>query len=329
MSLYYKLYIQVIEGVNEIMFQKNSDKLKSAYKMQGFKFFMKKSLCYLTPKISKKSSRVIWIEKCTLYLSKYVDSDVNKYFSLYSTEKFQTKKNERPIIWILWLQGKHNMPLLVQKCYESVCSHCSDYDIRLLSQDDLNTYIQMPDYIEEQYRRETIPIAQYSDLVRICLLEQYGGLWLDATVLLTGTLPQYINNSDLFFYQSSNLYDEGLKLSNWLIQVKYPFNPIISALKDSLFRYWKVESHLIDNFVFHMMVNSLLLYKLFKCEWDKIPYSCNATSHIMQFSLLDSFSTEAWKSITCQTSVHKLTWKLKNQSIPADSMLSHILYESK
>lgn len=43
-----------------------------------------------------------------------------------------------------------------------------------------------------------IPEANYSDMLRTCLLLQYGGYWLDATCLLTSSFPEVIDKSEYF-----------------------------------------------------------------------------------------------------------------------------------
>lgn len=43
--------------------------------------------------------------------------------------------------------------------------------------------------------------THFSDLLRIELLINHGGLWLDATTYLTGTLPNYISENDFLFIE--------------------------------------------------------------------------------------------------------------------------------
>lgn len=43
--------------------------------------------------------------------------------------------------------------------------------------------------------------AHYSDIIRLALLYSYGGIWLDATIYMSGPLPQYITNEEWFMYQ--------------------------------------------------------------------------------------------------------------------------------
>ena len=52
----------------------------------------------------------------------------------------------------------------------------------------------MPDYLNEKLKSGALPLAIYTDLMRVALLEHYGGTWMDATILLTDEIPQEILN---------------------------------------------------------------------------------------------------------------------------------------
>lgn len=56
--------------------------------------------------------------------------------------------------------------------------------------------INMPDYLNEKLRSGALPLAIYTDLMCVALLEHYGGTWMDATILITDVISQEISNSD-------------------------------------------------------------------------------------------------------------------------------------
>ena len=80
------------------------------------------------------------------YLDKYMTSQI------YTIEDLKEIKSVRQnhTIWIFWKQGMEQAPKLIQKCFESVCRNKpKGFDIVLLSDDNLNDYIQLPDFIWE------------------------------------------------------------------------------------------------------------------------------------------------------------------------------------
>lgn len=88
--------------------------------------------------------KVLWQEhassKIKPYL-KYKDTDVEGL-------SFPENDVENPI-WIYWNKGIEQAPIIVQKCYESVCKH-SNQKIILLNDQNLADYIRLPDYIEKK-----------------------------------------------------------------------------------------------------------------------------------------------------------------------------------
>ena len=55
----------------------------------------------------------------------------------------------------------------------------------------------MPDYLNEKLKSGVLPLAIYTDLMRVALLEHYGGTWMDATILLTDEISQAIHSVKL------------------------------------------------------------------------------------------------------------------------------------
>ena len=125
--------------------------------------------------------KVLWQERASTKIKpylKYKETDVEGL-------SFPENDVENPI-WIYWNKGIEQAPIIVQKCYESVCKH-SNQKIILLNDQNLADYIRLPDYIEKKKDAGQIPMAGYADLMRFALLEHYGGTWIDSTVYLTDT----------------------------------------------------------------------------------------------------------------------------------------------
>lgn len=173
-------------------------------------------------------------------------------------------------IWQYWAQGfdAEKMPPLIQICLDSIKKYAPDYNIIRLSDENISQYIDLPEWIIA--KKNVIPIAHYSDLLRCLLLSTYGGLWLDAAVLLTGPLPQYLFSSDFFMYQrdpsepnkkyweNSFAYyfgwDKGFKV-NVLIGIMFakPNNTVITDMGAMLLNFWKDHNSIPDYFFFQIL----------------------------------------------------------------------------
>lgn len=87
--------------------------------------------------------------------------------------------------------------------------------------------------------------AALSDLIRFSLLEHFGGTWIDATVLLTGKIPEYILESDFFAFRDTfGLIENPATISNWLLH-SVPHNIIIKEAKIWLLRTGEMRNMLL------------------------------------------------------------------------------------
>ena len=94
-------------------------------------------------------------------------------------------------IWLFWNTGLEQAPEIVKTCYQSIKKYAGR-QVVLLTENNVQNYINMPDYLNEKLKSGVLPLAIYTDLMRVALLEHYGGTWMDATILLTDEIPQEI-----------------------------------------------------------------------------------------------------------------------------------------
>jgi len=86
-------------------------------------------------------------------------------------------------LWSYWHQGQP--PLVVRRCLENWRRHCPDWQIELISAGSLARFID-PATIPAGFERLTP--ARQSDWLRLALLARHGGVWLDASSILTTPL---------------------------------------------------------------------------------------------------------------------------------------------
>lgn len=130
----------------------------------------------------------------------------------YDVEKAETPK----IIWWCWFQGEENAPDLCKACLASLRLNYPDYDIRVVTQENLHQYVHMPDYIEEKFRKGQIGAAHYSDILRTLLLIEHGGAWIDSTVFSTKRAEDLLRQP-FFVYQNFMKENKACVLSSWMI----------------------------------------------------------------------------------------------------------------
>lgn len=88
------------------------------------------------------------------------------------------------IVWAMWYSAD-NMPELSRLCLKRMDESLSPlgYDVHILTKDTIKDFLDMSDilpYLEEG----KIAIQFYADVLRTRLLKEYGGFWLDATIMV-------------------------------------------------------------------------------------------------------------------------------------------------
>lgn len=210
--------------------------------------------------------------------------------------------------WICWMQGEENAPDLVRACIKSVRTHLTNFDVVILSESNINEYIKLPEHIMKKYHEGKISKTHFSDILRIAILCEYGGLWLDSTVLCTDAeFANKIIELPLFVYKVMNLDqndEEAIMSSSWLISAKSN-NPILMLTRDILYKYWEIHNYLSNFFLLHLCF--ALAARKNRKEWNNIPMYNNRSPHTLMFELGNKFDQHRWNEIKKISSFHKLT----------------------
>ena len=176
------------------------------------------------------------------------------YFFKYKKSIIESYTNQKPIIWMFWetLPGKKK-PGYIDLCHQSVIYNCSNcFQIIYLNEKNIRKYIPNLD----SYNIDHLRIQHKSDIYRYLLLQKYGGLWIDADILVLKCLCKYYKNLDKHDYvgfgcgynkkfcgQTLNGYGSPL---NWMMgskpNTKY-LNCIVSNVKNKLSSNEKVKYH--------------------------------------------------------------------------------------
>lgn len=212
-------------------------------------------------------------------------------------------------VWICWLQGMENAPQIVQDCYASVCYWMKDWKITVITAENMNEYVQFPDYIVRKWRKGIIPTALFADILRLELLIKYGGLWLDGTVLMTGRIPTYITNSNFFVYRNGWMDMEMINTANWLIYSKYKNCSLLVEVRELLYRYWSRYSYVKNYFIFHMFLR--MVTDANPELWEQVPAINHIDSHLLMQELPKHYDENRCQQIMRLTPIHKLTYKVE------------------
>lgn len=237
---------------------------------------------------------------------------VNKVVQAQQSKQSKQAEPCSQIIWQYWEQGFENAPDIVKACINSVQKYKGSCKHIILDKENLKEYIEIPEFILELNKKGVIKSAHFSDIVRTYLLEKHGGIWVDATVLLTDFLPSYVLNADFFVFQNDLNKDiEGLNITNYFISAKAN-NEFISRMRIFLELYWYENNYAI-NYFFYMHFLTLLTQANddLKKAFDKVPYYNFIQVQHFQRELLKPYDENYWEHVKQRSFAHKLSYKQK------------------
>ncbi|MCM1320686.1 MAG: capsular polysaccharide synthesis protein [Bacteroides sp.] len=229
------------------------------------------------------------------------------------------------IVWWCWLQGEENAPLVCKACLASLRAQLHGKRIIILTKENLWKYADFPEYIKTKYEKGIISHAHFSDLLRIQLLAEHGGTWIDSTVFCTG-FPEYIFNTPLFAYKEKERGAPAIQASSWLLSCEKN-NPIIRLTRDLLFLYWKKHTYLYHYFLLHFFF--AMATEKYREDWDCVPFFSNLPPHILQRELFNPYSKERFSQIARMSDIHKLTHKFDESKNTRGTFLEYILKQGE
>jgi hypothetical protein len=120
------------------------------------------------------------------------------------------------IIWTYWHDD--NPPLLIEKCIETWRFHNPDYKIHVLSENTFMKYCKYDIKSHKHYDPNKQPLV--ADMIRLDLLKNYGGVWMDASIICLKPI-KFNDTTSCFMYYMPNklgtLIGKFPAIENWFI----------------------------------------------------------------------------------------------------------------
>ena len=228
-------------------------------------------------------------------------------------------------IWVCWLQGEENMPLICKKCVESVRLHRGKHPVYLITMDNYSRYVTIPDYILRKLDKEEISLTHFSDILRANLLADHGGMWIDSTIYVTQDLP----NWNLLFYTLKQKFPCNktfISLYRWstFFQGGVKNNLLHCFLRDFLHLYYKNVKAQIDYFLTDYIIDIGYRYvPAIRKMVDEVPYSCQGI-HELRKILYTTLNLDKLNVLLKQNYAFKLTYKNQPAEIDPHSVYHYL-----
>lgn len=233
-----------------------------------------------------------------------IEKKYRKYISHknYSINKDTSVSDD---VWICWFQGIDTAPEIVKSCIRSIKKHMKNKKIHIITEANMNDYVEIPEYILQKWKEKRISYAHLSDILRTELLIKYGGFWIDATTFMSGEIPEYVTKKPLFLLNFKTREDLTIPKNSWFIYSQ-PNNRTLLITRDLLYEYWKKENHLSEYFLWHMFVKMAL--DKYPEDHKNIDYVSEEMSHMLLYNFFEKYNEDYWKQIKRFSNIHKLSY---------------------
>ena len=214
-------------------------------------------------------------------------------------------------IWVFWWQGEDSMPELVKGCYSQLCSNNSN--VVLITKNNIKQYCHIPDFIYDKVEKGDISFTHLSDIARVSLLAEHGGMWVDATCWISSAIPDWIKGLNLVSPKITNApLSRGWNCSRWhcwCMGTNMKNNPLFVFTRDVFYKFFERNSC----FPFYLFQDYLYDYAYRKMPQirqmiESVPDN-NIRWDKLHFTLNKPWSQEEYELMTKDNWVFKLSYK--------------------
>lgn len=134
------------------------------------------------------------------------------------SENYERKKYASDIVpKIIWSYWDKDPPEAVKLSIQSWKTFCPDYTILILNKDTVGNFISS-EILEHVAKRS---VQMQADYIRIYLLNTFGGIWIDASIIMFQPIDKWLQTEDIdfsgFYIGSLTTNPEYKVIENWFM----------------------------------------------------------------------------------------------------------------
>ena len=243
----------------------------------------------------------------TNYLCKYYSKAIE-----FKQEPAACGSDYANCIWTAWLQGEENAPEVIRITLASMRENAKGHSVIVISSENVDQYIDIPQAIKTKHESGVIGHAHYADVIRMMILAKYGGIWLDATILLHEPIPEDAFQCPFYSVRFKTVNENKFISGNkWLVgviggKIDSFYLVVISRM---LVNYWEEHNIAIDYFVFDYLIN--ILYQKdysFHLIIDKL-HQMDHYTYVLRKIINESFDKKTLIDLFENNQIYTLTYR--------------------
>lgn len=240
-----------------------------------------------------------------------------RYGAFAETYKFDEKSipensNFRNKIWVCWWQGIDGAPDIVKKCVQSICISAAPYEVIILDDTNYKSYVSIPEWMEEKRNQGIITRTHFSDFLRLELLAEHGGIWLDSTFFANQFNVKEIMDLPVWSIKRPGYGHLSVacgKFANYSFGCNFENRKAFAIIRDYLLEYWKTNDSMLDYLFLDYLIELALRHNDYlKKVFDLIPDN-NPQCDELQKVLGKKYDEKLWRKLKENTHLFKLSWK--------------------
>lgn len=258
-----------------------------------------------------------YIETLSRFVNKEMEPLTRQYAQGQIPEPQPRKALDHIPVWMCWWQGEAQMPPIIKACVNRIKSSLPPTArLQIITLDNYPEFVELPEDIVEKYQQGIIGNAHFADILRYALVGNYGGGWIDATVLLSPRIvkkiPQYLEN--FYYTQRFSSWDacpqeacRG-KWCNFFFMGQAEC-PLFHYVYEGLLLWWRKFDRPVDYvFLDYILWSGYCGVEAIREAVDDVPAG-NENIWYLAGYLNEPYTPELWNELMGKNELFKLSYK--------------------
>lgn len=219
----------------------------------GFKIGWCSFIYSISAKLHNKYLQYYFMDKkdtaIISYLKESLKEELDKIQKIDKILESKEESNNHPkYIWVFWASDK--IPDIVQSCLYSIKQYAEDMQLIIVNLHNYDKYVSLDSVIYEKFKSGSLSITHFSDVLRMKLLYEYGGIWLDCTMIQTKPWNiewfKYPLFTQKMVHNKSCVPSPSKGMISSFFWISQPRCTFFKAMYDLFVAYWNKHDMLID-----------------------------------------------------------------------------------
>lgn len=255
------------------------------------------------------------LQKKHSVLLRYLKKKYGAFLTDQSAQYTDGTKNENFPIWVLWWQGEEKEPDIVKKCISTIRENANGHPVHIVTSRNYHEFLRLDPNVIDKMNRGLISLTHFSDIIRMNLLAEHGGFWMDSTIFCTKKIEGPEFDKPIFTLRNPSVDTDNVSAWEWTGFAIYGWQggKLFCLMRDFFNRYWQDHNCLIDYFLIDYGIRLICdLCPDIQEKIDEIPVN-NQNLYYFQQHFFDPHPGSLSELDIVDTWLFKLTWK---QSYP-------------